>query len=160
MHNSKTVWCIQTIYTPNNCSTIRDFPFLSWTACKLRSASYGSKHASHIFSICHFVQTYSHNLKTKGRIRTFYLSNDCSTIEDTCVSIFWGRAVCEIQLVSYESKHASQPLPRWHFVHTCIYTHNSKITGCKWMFYMYISNNCSYYQRCLFSRLELDAIYN
>ena len=34
------------------------------------------------FSICHFVHNYTHNLKTKGRIRTFYLSNNWSTIKD------------------------------------------------------------------------------
>ena len=28
-------------------------------------------------SICHFVCTYAHNSKTKGRIRMLYLSNDC-----------------------------------------------------------------------------------
>ena len=32
------------------------------------------------FSIHHFVRTYTHNLKTKGRIRMLYLTNDCSTI--------------------------------------------------------------------------------
>ena len=32
------------------------------------------------FPICHFVRNYTHNSKTKGRMRTFYLSNNCSTI--------------------------------------------------------------------------------
>ena len=34
------------------------------------------------FPICHFVCNYKPNLKTKGHIRMFYLSNDCSTIGD------------------------------------------------------------------------------
>ena len=34
------------------------------------------------FIICHFVHNYTHNSKTEGRIRTFYLSNDSSTIGD------------------------------------------------------------------------------
>ena len=34
------------------------------------------------FPILHFVCNYIHNLKTEGRIKTFYLSNDCSTIRD------------------------------------------------------------------------------
>ena len=34
------------------------------------------------FPICHLVPNYRHNLKAKGHIWTFYLSNDCSTIEN------------------------------------------------------------------------------
>ena len=34
------------------------------------------------FSIHRFGRDYMHNWKTKGRIRPFYVSNDCSTIED------------------------------------------------------------------------------
>ena len=34
------------------------------------------------FSICHVVQTYTHNSKTKGHVRTLYLRNDCSIIRD------------------------------------------------------------------------------
>ena len=35
-----------------------------------------------LFPICHFVRKYTHNTKTKVHIRTFYLSNDCSTVGD------------------------------------------------------------------------------
>ena len=35
-----------------------------------------------LFPASRFVHTYMHNLKTKGRIRMFYLSNNCSTIGD------------------------------------------------------------------------------
>ena len=34
------------------------------------------------FSVCHFVRNYTHNSISKGGIRTFYLSNDCSTIRE------------------------------------------------------------------------------
>ena len=56
--------------------------FLVRAACELRSMRYGSKHASRSLSCMpfNFVRTYTHNSKTKGRIRTFYLTNDCSTI--------------------------------------------------------------------------------
>ena len=45
MHNSKTILCVQTICTSNDCYTIRDFPFFVRATCKLTSVSYGSKHA-------------------------------------------------------------------------------------------------------------------
>ena len=56
------------------------FPFLVRAAHELRSKSYGPKHASWWFPVHHFVHNYTHNSKTKGGIRTFYLSSDCSTI--------------------------------------------------------------------------------
>ena len=34
------------------------------------------------FPIQHFVHTYTRNSKTTGRMLTFYISNDCSTIGD------------------------------------------------------------------------------
>ena len=54
------------------------------------------------------------------------------------ISIFWVRAVYEIRLASYGSKHALQPRSDTPFVHT--YAHNLKTTGCIWM--LYISNDC------------------
>ena len=90
-----------------------------------------------LVSIHHFVHTSMHSSKTKRHIRTLYLSNDCSTIED--ISIFWVRTVCEIRQASYESKHALQPLSDMTFVHT--YTHNSKTTGRIQTFC--VSNECS-----------------
>ena len=44
-HNSKSLRHIQTILTPNECSTITDLPFLS-AAYELRLTSYGPKHVS------------------------------------------------------------------------------------------------------------------
>ena len=49
------------------------------------------------------------------------------------MSIFSVRAGCEIQLMSYGSKHALQSLSDKHFVGTYMYTHNLKlqvIYGC------------------------------
>ena len=62
MHNSRTVWCIWTIHIPNNYSAI-SYPFTHRTACELRLASYGSKHALQSLSNSPFVCTYIHNLK-------------------------------------------------------------------------------------------------
>ena len=36
------------------------------------------------FPVRHFVHNYTHDSKTKGHIRTFYLSNNFSSIGDTC----------------------------------------------------------------------------
>ena len=57
MHNSKSILLLRTIQTPNECTTIRNLRFLVIAACGLRSTS-------------------------TGRVRTFYISNDCSTIGD------------------------------------------------------------------------------
>ena len=49
-----------------------------------------------LFSICHFVFTYKHNLKTKAHKWTFYLSNNCSTNENVYFlgwSCMWGTIV-------------------------------------------------------------------
>ena len=106
--------------------------------CKLRLASYGSKHTSQSLSETLFCAYLTHNSKTTGHIRTFYmyLSDDCSTVGRM---YFVVRAVCEIWAMSYGSNHTLQRFPLQHFVHT--YTHNSKATGYIWTFY--ISNNCS-----------------
>ena len=56
--------------------------FLVRAACDQISTSYDLKMCHSGFSIWHFMCNYMHNLKTKGRIRTFYLWNDCSTIGD------------------------------------------------------------------------------
>ena len=58
------------------------FLFLVRAACKLRLASYGPKHTSQWFSFMPFVHNYTYNSKTNGRIKMFYLLNDCSTVED------------------------------------------------------------------------------
>ena len=59
------------------------------------------------------------------------------------ISIFWVRAVCEMWLASYTSKHATQLLLIWHFV--CTSTRNLKTTGRIWMFY------CTYQKTALLS---------
>ena len=111
-----------------------------------------------LFPMHHFVHTYTYNSKTKVCIMMFDLSNNCSTIRDIyfwfradgCstyqttalqleMSIFCVRARCEVQLLSYGSKHVSQSLSHKPFVGAS--TRNLKITGCIWTFC--ISNNCS-----------------
>ena len=50
--------------------------------CEIRLVRYGSKHALQSLSDMLFACTFMHNLKTTGRIGTFYISNDCSSIEE------------------------------------------------------------------------------
>ena len=60
--------------------------------CKILFASYSSKHTWQSLSDKPFVHTHvltvcTHNLKTKGHIWTFRISNDCSIIKDiSCLS--------------------------------------------------------------------------
>ena len=79
--NSESIQRILRIRNPNECATIRDLPFLVTAVCELRSTSYGPKHSLRwLIPIRNFVINYTNNSKTIGRIRTFYLSNDCCTI--------------------------------------------------------------------------------
>ena len=89
--------------------------------CETWFVKYGSKHALQPLSDTkHFVHTYTRNLKSTGCIWMFYMSNDCFTIGDK-----WSvRAGCEIQLVSYGSKHALQSLSNKPFVCSCMHNLN------------------------------------
>ena len=65
-----------------NALLLENLLFLVGAACELRLASYGSKHVLQSLShmpFCVYLQAHS---KTKGFIKTFYLSNNCSTIGD------------------------------------------------------------------------------
>ena len=90
--------------------------FLVRAVFEAQLMSYGLKHACNSLSKITFVRTYTHNLKTTGCIRTFYIWNVCSTIED---AYFWVRVACKIQLVSYGSKHASESFSDTLFARTC-----------------------------------------
>ena len=85
-HNSNSIQHIGTVCIPSDCTTIRDLPFLGQSyvrATCVRSTSYGPKNTRHSgFPIHHFMHNYMHKSKSKGRIRTFYLSNDCSTVRN------------------------------------------------------------------------------
>ena len=105
-HNSKTVQCIRTICTPNDCSTIRDFRSLGQRCNQAKiDELWLQTHIvdSFLYAIlCIFTCTTE---SFKDRIRTFYLLNDCPISE---MSIFLVRAVCEMRRASYGSKYASQ----------------------------------------------------
>ena len=58
------------------------FLFLLRAASQPRSMSYASKHAPQSLSDTPFCVQLHTELKTKDCIKTFYLSNDCSTIRD------------------------------------------------------------------------------
>ena len=90
------------------------------------------------FPVCHFVRNYTHKLKTKGRIRTFYLLNDCTTIGDIYVFSWLELYARYHQQVMDPNTHRNHHAIRC-FVHT--YTQNSKTTGCMRTFY--ISKYCS-----------------
>ena len=72
-----------TIYTPDNCFTIRDCSFLgqSLMQAKIGKLWLEKKHRG-LFSVYHFAHTYVHSSKTKGCIRMLYLTNDCSAVRD------------------------------------------------------------------------------
>ena len=77
-----------------------------------------------LFSMRHFGCTYTHNLKLQVVYRrsTYWMTALLWEMSMFCV-----RAGCEIRLVSYSSKHASQSLSNKPFVRT--YTHNLKTIG-------------------------------
>ena len=86
MHNSKSLQCIWTIRTPNESASISDFPFLVRAACELHCKidklwPQTLIAVAFLYAIF-FLHIYKHNSKSKGCIRMFYLSNDCSTIGD------------------------------------------------------------------------------
>ena len=65
------------------------------------------------FPIHHFVRIYTCNSKTTGRMPTFYILNDCSTIGDVflCVS----RGGCKILMARYASNVYHSLIPISHF---------------------------------------------
>ena len=83
-HNSKSIRRLRTVHTSNECSTITSSSFWVRAACKLRSTSYGqnARRGGFPWPVRQFVRNFAHNSKTKGGIRTFYLSNYCSTIRN------------------------------------------------------------------------------
>ena len=107
---------------------------ISWirAACKLRLVSYGSKHTSQSLSNITFC-VYLTKITRKLQVM-----HGCSTYQTTALllemSIFWVRVACEIKLVSYGSKHASQSLSDMPFVHTSTHTSNVITNGRIWTF--------------------------
>ena len=68
--------------------------------------------------VCHFVCNYTHNSKTKHRVRMFTYRMIALLSE---ISILVVRAVCEMRLVSYGCKHALQLLCDTSFY---VYSHS------------------------------------
>ena len=136
MHNSKSIWCIQTICTSNDCSPIRDF-FLVRATCKIRSVSYGSKHTSQSLSDMSF-WPYLH-----AQLENYKSYTDALRIERLLYCqryLFSGLNLCaryDLWVINLNTHHCFFPIRR--FVHT--YTHNSNTTGHVWTFH--ISKDCS-----------------
>ena len=82
MHNSKPTDSIKMFYPSNDRFTTGDVYFSVIAVCEIRSASYAPNAHCILFPIQHFVCTYTYNSKTTECTRKFYISNDCSTIED------------------------------------------------------------------------------
>ena len=101
---------------------------------KVQSASYGSQHASQPLSDTTFLRTYTRKLKTTGCMRMFYCTYRMTTLLSE-MPVFCVRGGCEIRMVSYPSKHASQSLSDKPFLHlqlyldTCTYMYNLKTSG-------------------------------
>ena len=74
------------ICTPNDALLSEIFLYLVRAAWELRSTRYGPKHALWWLSympFCAYMYMYSQvQLENYRLLRTFYLSNDCSSIED------------------------------------------------------------------------------
>ena len=82
IHNSKLYGIYE--QSAHQMTTLLSEIFFFWVraACKLRLASYSSNTHHCLVLIRHFVDTYTHNLKTTDHLWTFSLSNNCSTIRD------------------------------------------------------------------------------
>ena len=140
------VHCIQTICTPNNCSTIRDATLLGYSYMQ-------NLHTKQLlyYQRCSFLKL--QYVWPQTRITVCFWTPFCAYLHAELetyrsyqttalllkMPIFCLRAACEIWLASYGSKHTLQPLSNTPIVRT--YRHNLKTTSCIQTFY--ISNNCS-----------------
>ena len=50
-HNSKTIWCVQILNIPNDCSANVDYSYMFWAVYKLRLASYSLKTVSNTLRV-------------------------------------------------------------------------------------------------------------
>ena len=108
-HNLRTtcITCIQTLYISNNCSTIRDVPFLNYS-CMLanwQGIVPNMHHGPFSHDILYMLQALSQKL---------YYAYECSTYWTTPllsqIVLFSFRGICELWLVLYGSKHSSWSL--------------------------------------------------
>ena len=70
------------IHTQNECITARDLPFLGWSCLQAKIDELWHQTQVAMALLYANVCNYMHNSKTKGGMRMFYLSNDCSTMGD------------------------------------------------------------------------------
>ena len=108
IHNSKSIWRIQTILTLNERSTIEDLPFVdeSWMRAKIIK----------LWPQTHIAVAFIYGILCVNTRTTWKLkvAQGCCTYGTIAllseISILLVRAVCEIWSVSYGSKYASRPL--------------------------------------------------
>ena len=112
-HNPKTLWHVSVNCTPTTALLSEIFLFSVRAACEVRSASYVYKHTSQSLSYTPFVHYYTYNMKLKAAWEHSTSQTIALLLSEKY--IFWVRAIWEIQLASYGSKHASQPLSNTTF---------------------------------------------
>ena len=153
-HNPKSVWHIQTIWTPNDYSTIRNFLiFCIRAACKLhvRLVSCESKH--HLQSVRYATMYVLTQITQKLQVEYGH-SDHWTTALLLNMCICWVTVECEIQMVSYGFKHVWQSLIDMPFVAGCPYC---IWTFCKWLLY-YWRHSLSGLE--LYERSEWRASYS
>ena len=98
--------------------------FCDRAACEILLVNYGSEHASQSLSADNsFSHTYMHNLKTKGRIWTFCITNDCSIIGDipclvqSCMRDLTGELQPQTHIDCSLIQHCVYILTASHFIH-------------------------------------------
>ena len=155
IHNWKSVLRIWTSYTPNDCTTIRDFPFFGY--------SFMPAKIEELWLQTHITVAFLHVILcvitcTTQKLKVTY---GHSTYQNTAllseIFVVWVRAVCEVQLVSYGSIHTPQPLSDTTF---CVYMYlHSQLENYRLYIDVVHIEWLVYCWRCLFSALELDARY-
>ena len=117
------IWHIWTIFTPNDCTTTRDDSFLIRAACKLRSASYGSKHVtdSFLYAILGILTGKTRNVKVIYERSTYQMTALLSDMLFTWLELYarYDRQVMD------PNTHCNLFLIQ-NFTST--YTHNLKTT--------------------------------
>ena len=108
MHNSKTTGCIRTFHILNDCFTIEDVYFVSWSCMQYTiSKLWLQTHIATAFwcDVLCVLTLVTQKLPVVYGPSTYQMT--ALLLE---MSIFWVRTTCKILLVSYGSKHASQSL--------------------------------------------------
>ena len=118
-HNFRTMQRIQAICTPNKCSTNRDCPFVG---ANCMGATVGKMWLQRHVAVFFLYAILCLLTRITQKLKFVW---GCSTYQTTAplleISPLWLGVVCEIWMVSYGSKHATQPFSDTTF---CVYLHS------------------------------------